>query len=655
MIYSLARMDTPRRRTTPLVFLVLFALTLAAACGPTPTPPGTPATPNPNFTATPGPSPTPGPPTLTPTASPSPTPPPIELIVCQTGEPFSLYLYGDDTRARSAILEALFDGPIDTVGYVDQPVILAALPSVEAGTAGVLEVDVSPGQSVVDAVTGAVVPLVDGVRLRQPDGGVLEYVGPDPARTVQVWAEFTLLPDVRWSDGAPLTADDSVFSYEIDASPDTPRGKYLVHRTASYIATDPLKTRWTGLPGWLDSSYAERFWTPLARHAYGALSAAALLTDPAANERPLGWGPFAISAEGWVKGGHLTLERNPYYFRAAEGLPRVDKVTFRFGLNPASVLDELATSTCHLGGDDVDWSGQIPALLAARDAGQVAAQVVADNVFEHLDFNIQPEEGYRRGAGLDLFADVRLRQAVAYCLDRQALIDQLVNGLSEVPAVYVPANHPLFAGDALARYAFDPAQGQALLADAGWADGDGDGVREQGNRRLSLALASAPPESDFRVALLEFIRAQLLANCGIEALPELHTPEALYDVWPASLVFGRQFDLAVFPWQTGPTPPCDLYLTSALPSDDNPGGANDTGYSNPAFDAACQAALIALDAATRRDRQREAQRLFAQDLPSLPLFFRPKLGPAALGVTGYQLEASAASGLWNIESLGLAP
>ena len=132
-----------------LVFLVLFALTLAAACGPTPTPPGTPATPNPNFTATPGPSPTPGPPTLTPTASPSPTPTPIELIVCQTGEPLSLYLYGDDTRARSAIMQALFDGPIDTVGYVDQPVILAALPSVEAGTAGVLEVDVSPGQSVV--------------------------------------------------------------------------------------------------------------------------------------------------------------------------------------------------------------------------------------------------------------------------------------------------------------------------------------------------------------------------------------------------------------------------------------------------------------------------------------------------------------------------
>ncbi len=649
-------MDTPQRRTPTLIFLIVFALTLAAACGPTPTPaPGTPATPNPNFTSTPGPSPTPGPPTLTPTASPSPTPTPIELIVCQTGEPVSLYLYGDDTRARAGILQALNDGPIDTIGYVDQPVSLEALPSVEAGTAGVLEVDVFPGQNLVDAATGAVVPLGEGVTVVQPDGTLLVYAGSDPVRTVQVWAEFTLRADVRWSDGQPVTADDSRFSYEIAASPDTPGSKYLIDRTASYLATETYQTRWTGLPGFRDSSFAQRFWTPLARHAYGGLTAAALLTDPAANERPLGWGPFVISAEGWVPGGHLTLERNPYYFRAAEGLPRVDKVTFRFGLNPASVLDELATNTCHLAGDDVDWSTQIVDMLAARDAGQVAAQVVPDNVFEHLDFNIQPVAGYRRGAGVDLFADGRLRQAVAYCLDRQALIDQLVNGLSEVPAVYVPSTHPTFAGEALTRYAFDPAQGQALLAEAGWADADGDGVREQGNRRLSLKLASAPAESAFRAALLDFISAQLLANCGIEAVPELHTPEELYDPWPSSLVFGRQFDLAVFPWRTGATPPCDLYLTSALPSDDNPGGANDTGYSRPEFDAACLAALGALDTATRRAQQAEAQRLFAQDLPALPLFFRPKVGAAAVTVTGFQLDPSAASGLWNIESLGLTP
>ena len=76
----------------------------------------------------------------------------------------------------------------------------------------------------------------------------------------------------------------------------------------------------------------------------------------------------------------------------------------RFGLDAASVLNEMATNTCHLGVDDVDWTSQLPDLLAARDAGQVAAQIVPGDVFEHLDFGIRPEAGYRRGAGLDPFS-----------------------------------------------------------------------------------------------------------------------------------------------------------------------------------------------------------------------------------------------------------
>src|SRR5258708_7515102 len=86
--------------------------------------------------------PTVGPGTAAPTAgpraspTPAPTPAPLELVVCQTGEPSSLYLYGDDVTARAGIFQALFDGPIDTTGYNYQPVILTALLSLEAGTAG---------------------------------------------------------------------------------------------------------------------------------------------------------------------------------------------------------------------------------------------------------------------------------------------------------------------------------------------------------------------------------------------------------------------------------------------------------------------------------------------------------------------------------------
>jgi ABC-type transport system substrate-binding protein len=95
-------------------------------------------------------------------------------------------------------------------------------------------------------------------------------------------------------------------------------------------------------------------------------------------------------------------------------------------------------------------------------------------------------------------------------------------------------------------------------------------------------------------------------------------------------------------------------MTSAIPDAQNPGGTNSTGYSNADFDAACRTALTALDEGARLAAHVQAQILFAADLPSLPLFFRPKLAAALPKVEGFRLDATAASVLWNLEDLGLS-
>jgi len=642
------------RRTA---FIALDLILLLTACSPSPTPPPPSA-----------PTPTPAPPTAAATPLPSatseptltPTPTPIELVVCQKDEPLSLYLYGDGPSARAGLFDALFDGPMDSLGYAYQPVILEALPSLaEGGGASLTEVEVRPGDRVVDAVTHQVVSLGDGVQLAQLDGSPITYSagvsGADPARTVQVSAAFTLKPGLVWSDGQPLTADDSVFSFEIAASADTPISHFVTDRTAHYDALDSLTVRWTGLPGWRDAEFFLRFWTPFPRHLYGQLSPREILASPDPAERPVGWGPFVLGPEGWVKGDHLTLVRNPHYFRAAEGLPRVDRVTFRFGLSPEQILAEMLKGRCDIGAEEADFSGQIAFLLQAQAGHVLAPQFVPDTKFEHLDFGIQPPDDYKRAAGNDLFQDARVRRAVAYCLDRQALVDQLLNGVAEAPAAYLSSRHPLYAAAQITPYPFDPAQGQALLEEASWSDRDGDGVREKGQRKLSLSYASGPEGSAFREALMQFVQTQLLANCGIEARPQLYTLEELYnDLWPTGVVFGRRFDLAEFAWVTGVEPPCELYLTEAIASEQNPGGENNTGYSNPAFDAACRAARNALDEATRRARHAEAQAIFTRDLPSLPLFLRVKVGVALPRVNGYQPDSTASSDLWNIESISLS-
>jgi peptide/nickel transport system substrate-binding protein len=218
----------------------------------------------------------------------------------------------------------------------------------------------------------------------------------------------------------------------------------------------------------------------------------------------------------------------------------------------------------------------------------------------------------------------------------------------------LPSRHPLYAADEVTQYAFDPAAGQALLEAAGWTDRDGDGVRENGKRKLAVEYATGPETDLVQASLVQLIQAQLRGNCGIDAKIQLYAPETLYEVWPKGVLFGRKFDLGVFPWRAGIQPPCDLYVTETIPSDQNPGGANDTGYSNPAFDRACHAALAALDAATARAMHRQAQAIFTADLPSLPLFYRVRAGAVRPRVQGYQLDSTAASELWNIEQLGVS-
>ena len=102
-------------------------------------------------------------------------------------------------------------------------------------------------------------------------------------------------------------------------------------------------------------------------------------------------------------------------------------------------------------------------------------------------------------------------------------------------------------------------------------------------------------------------------------------------------------------------PPCELFTTAQIPDDANPGGANDTGYSNAQFDAACQQSLTPLDPANADQYNAEAQRIFAQDLPMLPLFFRVKIAAARAQVSGFTLDPTSPSELWNIEELSLVP
>lgn len=641
---------TERIHPFPLApVLTLIGVVLLVACGP-------PATPAPTGEVPASPV------VVTATPEPTATPGPITLTVCQVGEPESLYLYGGSYAARN-VLEAIYDGPIDQRSFDFQPVILEKLPTLEEGDAYFQTVAVQAGERVVD-ITGEPVTLQQGTPVF-PDHTCMDATRPEcvatfdgstPLEMERMVVSWTLRDGVTWSDGKGVTADDSVYSYELACHPDTPSSKYLCDRTHSYAAAGEQVVVWTGLPGYVDDLYALNFFSPLPRHLWekqlGA-TPADLLSRVESTRQPIGWGPFRVTE--WVQGSHITLERNPFYFRAGEGLPRVDRLVFRFAPNPERVVAMLMAGECDLALPGDGAEPLLPFLKEAEGRGLLRLVASGSERWEHLEFGIRPAVTYKRP---DFFGDVRVRQAFAHCIDRQAIVDDVTLGLGRVADVYIPPEHPLYAGDRLTRWTYHPQAGRALLAEVGWADGDGNGVLEARNvagiragTPFSITLLTIQGDAQQEV-VARIIRAHL-ADCGVQVTVESRPARDFFADGPLGPIFGRQFDLALFTWRNEVEPPCYLYLTEETPDQGDWGRPNASGFSNAEYDAVCRAARAALPGTFEyRNYHAEAQRIFTEQLPSLPLFWQVRLAVSRLEVEGFVLDPFEESELWNIEEIG---
>lgn len=597
-------------------------------------------------------------PTITQTPFPSPTPAPRELTICMGAEPASLYLYDDTSYAARLIREAIYDGPIDTVGYAHHPVILEKLPSLADGDAVITTVTVETGTKVIDD-GGEVVSLAKGTRLRpsgcRADNCAVAFDG-TPVTMDQIQATFVLKPGLRWSDGEFLTARDSVYSFELARHPDTPAWKWLELRTGSYVAADDRTLVWTGLPGFLDPAYTTAFWTPLPAHAWQNYREAAMLDRPDVIRTPLSYGPYVI--DKWEPGQFMRLSRNPYYFRKDEGLPTFDTLTFRFMMqNTTPALTALESGSCDILTLEFYLENELERLQAMDVAGTIHAYSIPSTRWEHLTFNVVPPPDY---AMPPFFQDVRTRRAIAACINRQRLVDDIAHGIDGILDVYLPPEHPLYAAASLSRHPYDPAQGQALLDDVGWRDTDGDGMRE------AHSIAGLFDGTPFHIryttsnaAVRQMISAAIaedLAACGILVDVETLNVQALFAEGAGTPVYGRQFDLVEFAWLTDVIPPCALYLSTEISSVENQwNGQNFGGYANPAYDAACLQALSALPGEPEHiAAHAEAQKLFSEALPALPLFRYTWYLAARPDLDGFIPDAIAVE-TWNIEAFTLVP
>jgi peptide/nickel transport system substrate-binding protein len=597
----------------------------------------------------------------------TPTPATRSLTICLGEEPNTLYPYGNLNSAARSVLSAIYDGPIDVTDYGYEPIILEKIPSLEDGDAQVSPVSVNAGSKIVDS-SGNAVLLSTGTKVRpsgcRSDDCAISYDGSSTLQMDQIVATFTMLKGLMWSDGAPLTSSDSIYSYGLASSELTPNSKFLVDRTASYEAADEQTIQWWGIPGFIDPDYYTNFWMPLPEHAWSEFPPDQLLKVDVSSQLPLGWGPYII--DKWEPGKSLHFTKNLNYFRADSGLPKFDELNFLIFPDADAALSALVDGTCDVLDPSTRLDGQVGLLQQMQTDNRARLFTAQTNVIEWLGFGIAPAS-YDDGFDVkkdrpDFFGDKRTRQAIALCLDRQKVVDTVLFGLSQVPDTYLPPDHPLNNAN-VQTYEYNPASGNKILDDVGWLDKDNN----PSNPRLAQSVTNVPVDTPLilnyytssatqRHQVAEIL-TQSLAECGIGLNVIYSSASDFYASGPTGPLFGRQFDLAEYAIGVNSLEPqCNWFTSSQIPSESNHWiGTNVSGYKNTNFDAACKKALQTVSTDPEYTSHQEAQAIFAADIPSVPLYLRLKVAATRPDFCGFSLDPSSSSPLADIETFDYGP
>lgn len=428
---------------------------------------------------------------------------------------------------------------------------------------------------------------------------------------------FNLVRGVRWHDDVPFTSADVKFSYEqvltklhsrtvtlaavIDGI-DTPDDNTVVFR---------LKDRYTPFLRWLDEDNG----AILPRHIYEGTDP---LTNPA-NAKPVGTGPFKFQSS--QPGDRITLVRNPDYFK--KGLPYLDQIVFRIVPAPAQAVQGFEAGELNLllfpDPAQVERIKARPATVVTEDGREGFARVI------RLIPNLRRKP----------FDDVRVRQAMAYAIDRDFIARTAYAGTLKAATGPLSQFFPPYYTDKAAKYPRDLNRAKALLDQAGLAPGP-DGVRIRASFIFDQPFAPAA----------EIIR-QELADVGIALEPQIMD----FNAWVKKLYIDWDFDLGYSQFTDPPDP--DIGLRGRFVCDNvrKVPFANGGAYCNPKVDDLFTRAASEPDEARRVQMYQEIQRIMVDDQPQI--FLVDGIGPVAYDQSfqGYERGGSKSpyyfgEGMW---------
>lgn len=431
---------------------------------------------------------------------------------------------------------------------------------------------------------------------------------PDDKGVVKKGMEVDVeLKPMTWGDGTPVTARDFRFTIDVGKHPQS--GVPSVEDYRRILKVEIKDDRhFTITKDRVTFDYNALDFFPLPAHIEkpifdaGPAEYRTRTTYDADPTNPgLAYGPYRIVEV--VPGSRIALERNPHWTGPP---PQFRRILIKFFENSSSLEANLLSGNVDYVPGESGLSFSQSLAFERRHGDKYNVVFKPSLTYGHIDVNLDNP----------LLGDVRVRRAILMAINRKAISQELFHGkqpvadanVNPLDPMYSPAAHP---------YAYDPVQARQLLDEAGFKEVAKGERRNARGQLLSLALsyASGNRGSD---QIAQVIQSDL-RQAGIE----LRLKAAPARIYFADLA-RRKFDLAFYSWITSPgsVPRTTLHSTEIPTADNGWSGQNYPGYRNPDMDKALDAAERELDPDKRRGFFADILRIYADDLPVLPMYFR---------------------------------
>ena len=401
---------------------------------------------------------------------------------------------------------------------------------------------------------------------------------------------------VRFHDGHELTSDDVVYTFTSLLDPSFISPRKGAYRMLDHVrAVDPYTVEFTLKEPF--GSFPINLVIPIVPKGAGA----------GLRNAPIGTGPYRFVS--FAVDDRVVLAPFEGYM---DGAPSNGGVVIKVVPD-----DTMRGLELRKGGVDLVVNDLAPDIVHQLRADPTLQVVEAPGTdYAYVGLNLRDS----------ILKDVRVRQALAYAVDRDAIVRHLRRGLARPAVGILPPMSWAFTAD-VPDYRFDPARAGALLDEAGYRDPDGPGPAP----RLHLTLKVSSTEFN---RLQSSVLQQDFARVGVALDVRTYEFATLY----ADVLKGN-FQLFTLQW-VGVSDPDMLrrvFHTKQMP----PSGFNRGFFSNAAVDALIDEATVSNDDARRRALFADAQRLISQEVPYLSLWYKTNVAVARRDLTGLRLSPAA--------------